>query len=69
VSYCDSMDYLHLEWIELYYSTDLMYHSYGMRVILDSPSDVRLHDQLDSYCLDRRMGDRDESVALEGKLV
>lgn len=40
-----------------------------MRVILDSPSDVRLHDQLDSYCLDRRMGDRDESVALERKLV
>jgi len=38
-------------------------------VILDSPSDVRLHDQLDSYCLDRRIGGRDESVALERKLV
>ena len=38
-------------------------------MILDSPSDVRLHDQLDSYCLDRRMSDHDESVALERKLV
>ena len=40
-----------------------------MRVILDSLSDVRLHDQLDSYCLDRRMSDHDESVALERKLA